>query len=123
MDKIELQKRTKAFHINEINTCFLSPKNAAVFEISKQIILSAGSVGANCSALARAKSTDDFTNKVAIIIEEADESLYWREIIHEVKLIDGNTMTESLIKEANELTAIFVAISKTTKARKQSSKS
>ncbi|MDE1191784.1 MAG: four helix bundle protein [Arachidicoccus sp.] len=68
--------------------------------------------------LPRAKSTDDFINKVAIIIEEADESLYCLEIIHEVKLIDKNSMIKNLIKEANELTAIFVAISKTTKAKK-----
>jgi len=123
MDKIELQRRTKTFHINVINLCFSFPRNAAAFEISKQIIRSAGSVGANCRALARAKSTDDFINKVAIIIEEADESLYWLEIIHEVKLIDKNPMIGNLIKEANELTAIFVAISKTTKARKANHKS
>ena len=123
MNKIELQNRAKAFNVEVINLTLLFPKNTAAFEISKQIIRSAGSVGANCRALARAKSTDDFINKLAIIIEEADESLYWLEIIQEIKLIENTVKIDALIKEANELTAIFVAISKTTKINKANQKS
>lgn len=89
MDKIELQKRTKRFHINVINLCFLFPKNAAAFEISKQIIRSAGSVGANCRALARAKSTDDFINKVAIIIEEAGNQQWSLSVVFFGDSIEG----------------------------------
>ncbi|MEO6404826.1 MAG: four helix bundle protein [Ferruginibacter sp.] len=87
MDKKTLQIRTKQFHVDVIKFCSDFPKNAAGFETAKQIIRSAGSVGANYRASARAKSKPDFINKIQIIIEEA-----------------------------NELTAVFTATNKTAKA-------
>ncbi len=77
MDKKILQQRTKQFHVDVIRLCENLPKNAAGFEIAKQVIRSAGSVGANYRASARAKSKADFINKIQIIIEEADETQYW----------------------------------------------
>ena len=91
------------------------PKNSAGYEIAKQIIRSAGSVGANYRATARAKSSKDFIYKVEIVLEEADETHYWLEIIEEAELIKGEQIRQ-LIKEANELTAIFAATDKTAKA-------
>lgn len=77
MDRKILQQRTKQFHVDVIRLCENLPKNAAGFEIAKQVIRSAGSVGANYRASARAKSKADFINKIQIIIEEADETQYW----------------------------------------------
>lgn len=114
MNRLILQKRTKQFHINVIKLCESLPKNAAGFETAKQVIRSAGSVGANYRATARAKSTADFIYKIDIVLEEADESLYWLEVIHEAGLIKSDEII-NLIKEATELTAIFAATGKTAK--------
>jgi len=112
MDRLTLEKRTKSFHINVIKLCEMLPKTTAGFEIAKQLIRSAGSVGANYRATKRAKSSNDFLNKLKIIIEESDESLYWLEIIRDATLLQDEALN-SLIQEANELTSIFVASHKT----------
>ena len=115
MDRKLLQQRTKQFHIDVIKLCELLPRNAAGFEIAKQIIRSAGSVGANYRSSMRAKSPRDFIYKIELVLEEADESHYWLEIIRDADLINGEYI-ERLTKEANELTAIFAATDKTAKA-------
>ena len=115
MNKVDLQKRTKQFNIDVIKVCETLPRNAAGFELAKQIIRSSGSVGANYRATQRAKSKADFIYKLEIVIEEADETMYWFEVMSETGLIDTKNATV-LIKEANELVSIFVATVKTTKA-------
>lgn len=80
MDRWELEQRIKQFHIDVLKICNKLPKTPAGYETAKQPIRSSGSVGANYRATARAKSTNDFINKLKIIIEEADESKYWLEI-------------------------------------------
>jgi four helix bundle protein len=115
MNKVDLQKRTKQFNIDVIKVCETLPRNAAGFELAKQIIRSSGSVGANYRATQRAKSKADFIYKLEIVIEEADETMYWLEVMSETGLIDTKNATV-LIKEANELVSIFVATVKTTKA-------
>ncbi len=121
MNRVILQNRTKKFHIDVIKLCGHLPKNAAGFETAKQLIRSAGSVGANYRATARAKSTADFIYKIEIVLEEADESLYWLEIIQEAGLVQ-NLDFSALMKEANELTAIFAAADKTAKNNQAKSK-
>ncbi len=106
MTKFELQQRTKTFHVAIIKLCSFFPKNAAGYETAKQLIRSAGSVGANYRAACRAKSTADFIYKIEIVLEEADESLYWLEVTKEAKLIEVQEL-DTLIKEANELVSIF----------------
>lgn len=115
MNRIELEKRTRQFHVNIIKLCKDLPKNAAGFETGRQIIRSAGSVGANYRATKRAKSTADFIYKIEVVLEESDESLYWLEVIKESELLN-NKLLDALIKEADELTAIFTATDKTAKA-------
>ena len=115
MNRQTLQQRTKQFNIDVIKLCGILPRNAAAFEIAKQLIRCAGSVGANYRATSRAKSTKDFIYKIEIVLEEADESHYWLEVIKEAKLIKGEDI-DQLIKEENELTGIFAATDKTAKA-------
>src|SRR3982750_3368491 len=103
MNRKILQERTRKFNIDVIGLCEKLPRNAAGFEIAKQVIRSAGSVGANYRATVRAKSKADFIYKIEIVLEEADESMYWLEVIRDAKLITGEEV-ERLIKEANELT-------------------
>ena len=81
MNRIELQERTRKFHIDVLRACAHLPKNAAGFETAKQLIRAAGSVGANYRASARAKSDQDFLYKINVVIEEADECHYWLGII------------------------------------------
>ncbi|MBA4198663.1 MAG: four helix bundle protein [Chitinophaga sp.] len=120
MNRKELQQRTKKFHIDVIKLCEDFPRNAAGFETAKQLIRSAGSVGANYRATVRAKSNADFIYKIELVLEEADESHYWLEVIKEAEIKTGIEV-ERLIKEANELTAIFAATDKTAKLNKRKS--
>lgn len=117
MTRKELQDRTKQFHIDVIKLCSSFPKNAAGFETAKQLIRAAGSVGANYRASLRAKSSKDFAYKIEIVLEESDESHYWLEVVKTAE-ISNTAETERLIKEANELTAIFAATDKTNKTKR-----
>ncbi len=117
MTRLELEKRTKNFHVNVIKLCTELPKNAAGFETGKQLIRAAGSVGANYRATKRAKSDNDFIYKIEIVLEESDESHYWLEVIKESGLLKTDLL-DALIKEADELTAIFTATDKTMKLKR-----
>ncbi len=121
MNRKELQQRTKKFHVDVIKLCSDFPKNAAGFETAKQLIRSAGSVGANYRATVRAKSNADFIYKIQIVLEEADESHYWLEVVKEAEIKHGIEV-DRLIDEANQLTAIFAATEKTIKTNANSSK-
>ncbi|MBC7425005.1 MAG: four helix bundle protein [Bacteroidia bacterium] len=116
MTRTELQNRTKKFNIDIINICDKVIKTTAGYEVARQLIRSAGSVGANYRAVCRAKSQDDFIYKLQIVLEETDESLYWLEIIEEAKLSDENL--EKVKTEANELISIFSSADKTAKANR-----
>lgn len=89
MDRKTLQNRTKKFHVDVIHLCETFPRNAAGFETAKQLIRSAGSVGANYRASVRAKSPADFLYKIEIVLEESDESHYWLEVVKDAKLQTG----------------------------------
>jgi four helix bundle protein len=118
MNKQDLQLRTKNFHIAVIKLCGAFPRNAAGFETAKQLIRSAGSVGANYRAACRGKSKADFIYKIEIVVEEADESLYWLEVAKEAVLVPAGSGIDVLMKEANELVSIFNATDITAKRTK-----
>lgn len=90
------------------------PRTKTADVIGKQLIRSATSVGANYRAVCRARSKADFIAKMGIVIEEADESLYWIELAEEAGLVTLD-ITASLKQESHELVAIFVASCKTAK--------
>lgn len=118
MTKFELQDRTRKFHVNVIRLCADFPKNAAGFETAKQLIRSAGSIGANYRAACRGKSNDDFIYKIEVVLEEADESLYWLQVTEEANINSSHVLLE-LIKEANELVSIFNTADKTAKRNRE----
>jgi four helix bundle protein len=107
LDKEELQNRTRKFALDIVNFCNELPKTYAIEVFSKQLIRCSSSIGANYRAACRAKSSADFINKLKIVEEEADESIYFLELIKDIVI--GNILTDKLIKEANELLSIFVA--------------
>ncbi len=75
--------------------------------MSNQLVRSATSVGANYRAACRARSRAEFVAKLGTVLEEADESLYWLELIRDAKLVSEHRIS-LLLREADELTAIVV---------------
>ncbi|MEG4577609.1 four helix bundle protein [Microcoleus sp. N3A4] len=88
MDEQEFKQRTKQLALRVIKLVSSLPKNTVSEVIGKQLIRSGTSVGANYRAACRARSTADLIAKLRIVEEEADESLYWMELIVEAKLVD-----------------------------------
>ena len=108
----ELKARTKKFAIRIIKMTQALPKNRIGDVLGKQILRSSTSIGANYRAACRARSDDDFISKLGIVEEETDETLYWLELICESGVIKPHLL-QNLVKEADELTAIFTASRKT----------
>ena len=118
MDKEELKKRTRLFAVNIIKLVDNLPQKRSLNILSNQLIRCASSIGANYRSACKGKSTADFINKIIIVEEEADESIYWLELLEEAGLVNPLDI-QPLKKEANELTAIFTAIGKTAKANQK----
>lgn len=112
----DLKIRTKKFSLQILEIVDLLPSSIATKVVSYQIAKSGTSVGANYRASCRARSDNEFVSKMNIVLEESDESMFWLEIIQEKKWIN-NEIVDMALKEANELTSIFVAILKNTKTR------
>ncbi len=115
MEKEEFLSRTKRFAILVFKLVDKFPKSKASDVVSYQLLKSSSSVAANHRASYRAKSKPDFINKIKIVAEESDESLFWLTFIQEIELIKNDKDLDQLIKEANELTAIFTSSLKTAK--------
>ena len=122
MDKIELKRRTRRFAVEVIEFIEKQPSGRALNVLCNQLIRSSSSVGANYRSACRGKSSADFINKIIIVEEEADESLYWLELMEKSNLVRAEDLI-ALKKEADELTAIFTAIGKTAKTNQQNNKS
>jgi four helix bundle protein len=103
----DLKPRTKKFALDVILFSRKLPRGDEFMVIKRQLIRSATSVAANYRATQRAKSKADFINKMGTVEEEADESLFWLECLTELATAEHAEL-KRLLKEANELTAIFV---------------
>lgn len=112
MNNKELKKRTKAFALRCIKLSYAVPDTPLGRHIGGQIIRSSTSVAANYRAACLAQSKAGFIAKLSIVVEEVDETLFWLEIIIEEKLLTKRKV-ESLMQEADELTAIFISARKT----------
>jgi four helix bundle protein len=117
MNAEELRSRTKRFTVRVMNVVSALPDNAQGRVIGYQLMKSGGSVGANYRAVCRARTRKDFINKLGVVIEEADESAFWLEVIGEGNVLDPK-LIGPLLQEANELVAIFTAARKTARRRK-----
>jgi four helix bundle protein len=113
MDRRELEERTKRFSTNVIQLTTTFPKSKAADVISYQILKSATSIGANYREATRAESKAYFIHKIGIVEKETSETIYWLELIKE-SLLQNNSV-DYLLKECDELLAIFVASGKTAK--------
>jgi four helix bundle protein len=117
MTKEQLKNRTKKFALDVFKFLSKLEKNKAVDVVSFQLFKSSSSVAANYRAVCRGKSTADFLNKLKIVDEEADESLFWLEFIQGLETECDSNELNKLIKEADELVAIFSAAIKTIKEK------
>ena len=119
MDSDDFKRRTKAFALKIIHLVESLPKNRTTGVIGGQLLRSGTSVGSNYRAACRAKSTADFISKMGTVEEEADETLYWMELLLEDKIVEASLL-EPLMKEADEILAMTVSSIKT--ARKNNKK-
>ena len=117
MSEQDLKARTKAFSLRVIRLVESLPAGRTADVIGKQLLRSGTSVGANYRASCRAKSPADFIAKMGIVEEEADESIFWMELLIESGLV-RQELLDDLLKEADELVAIVVASIKTAKRNK-----
>ena len=110
----ELEKRTKKFAISVIQLSSQLPGTVEGKIIRNQFTKAGTSVGANYREANRARSKADFINKIRICESEASESVYWLEIIEDLKWLTLEK-TNPVLLEANELLAIFTSVGKTLK--------
>ena len=114
MNEKQLKKRTKEFAKNIILLCRNLPNNREGRLIGDQLFRSGTSVAANYRAACRGRSKAEFVSKLAIVEEEADETMFWLEIIQEMS-ISNNPLVDDLLKESDEIVAIIVSSIRTTK--------
>ena len=114
MDQEQMKRRTKEFAKRVIKLCRRLPNTRDGRLIGNQLFRSGTSVGANYRAACRARSKAEFVAKLGIVLEEADESLYWLEILTETQVMKAELLA-SLMEEADELIAMFVSSLKTAK--------
>ncbi len=114
-DEVDLPDRTKQFARRIIRLyCALPKANTVAQVLGKQVLRSGTSVGANYREAHRGRSKAEFISKIGDCLKEADETLYWLELLLEENVVPGRRL-EPLVGEANELVAIFTTISKRSK--------
>lgn len=111
----ELRKRTKAFALRIMRMSRTIPNNREANVISHQILRSATGMAANYRAAGLARSKAEFISKIGIVVEEADETVFWLELLCESGLMQEAKLRE-LLSEGNQLVAIFLASRRTAKA-------
>ena len=104
----ELRARTKRFALRIIKLFQSLPRSPDAQILGKQLLRSGTSVGANYRAAGRARSAAEFSAKIGIVLEEADETVFWLECLIQAGIVK-QVLLEELLKEANELVAIFAA--------------
>jgi four helix bundle protein len=106
---VDLRLRTKDFALRIIRLYTSLPKTTEAQILGKQVLRSGTSVGAQYREGSRAKSDADIINKFEGMLQELDETAYWLELLVESGIVKAKKL-ESLMKETNELIAIFVTI-------------
>jgi four helix bundle protein len=112
-----MKKRTRAFALRVIRLAESLPQTPATRVIGHQMLRCGSSVGANYRAACRARSKADFVSKMGIVEEEADETMYWMELLIEAEIVKPNRIAD-LIDEANQILSIVVSSIKTAKGLK-----
>lgn len=114
--KQDLKARTRDFALKIINLYTILPKTTEAQVLGKQVLRSGTSVGAHYREACRAKSNADFISKMEGGLQELEETLYWLELITHAKVVTAQ-QTQLLLRESDELIAIFVTMVKKVKAK------
>ena len=121
MDALEkaegMKERTKQFAIRIVAVVQSLPRSREGDVLGKQLLRSGTSVAANYRAICRARSKAEFISKMGIVVEEADETVFWLELLADAGLVQPGRLT-LLLQEANELLAICAASLRTAKQTK-----
>jgi four helix bundle protein len=112
-----MKHRTKQLALVIIRLSRTQPQSPEARIIARQLLRSATSVAANYRAVCRARSTADFTSKLGLVLEEADETLFWLELLVDAEIARPDQVIMPL-DEANQLVSIFVASLRTVKGLK-----
>ena len=103
----KMKNKTKKFAVDTIKFCDSLKIGKASSVITYQLIKSATSTGANYRSACRSRSKKEFFSKICIVVEEADESVFWMEVIKDATLSNDNLELERLLKESIEITKIM----------------
>jgi four helix bundle protein len=115
----ELRRRTKKFSVDVILFCDSLRPTKAASVVTYQLVKSATSVGANYRAACRGRSKAEFYSKICIVVEEADETEFWLEIIDETNLSNNKGELSRLLNESYEITKIMSKAKSTASASKE----
>ena len=115
MTREEMKARTKGYATRIVRLCDALPNHWVARTLGAQLLRSGTSVGANYRSVCRAKSNADFVNKLRIVEEECDGSLFWMELLVDHGIIKASR-NRALMKEADEILAIVVCSAKTARA-------
>jgi len=110
-----LRRRTKAFAIRIVRLYKALPDRREARIIGDQLLRCGTSVGANYRAVTRARSRAEFISKLGVVVEEADEAVFWLEVLGESGVFSASRL-QDVLQEARELTAIFTAARRTSRS-------
>jgi len=113
----QLRARTKEFAIRVIHLFQALPSSKEAQIIGTQLLRCGTSVGANYRSACHARSRADFISKIGVVTEEADEAVFWIELLSDLKVVKKERL-DDLLQEARELTAIFAGSRQTAKQRR-----
>jgi four helix bundle protein len=108
MSKLDLRERTKAFALRTIKLVMALPNNRAGDVLGRQVLKSGTSIGSNWREACRASCKRHFVTTSEICLREADETLYWLELLSESNIVKPSPMV-AMMDECNQLVSIFVA--------------
>ena len=111
----QIKRRAKQFALRIIRLFRALPRAAEAQVIGRQLLRSGTAVAANYRAVCRARSKAEFVAKLGVVVEETDETVFWLEMLVEAGIIRASRM-QRLLKEANELLAIFAASQRTARS-------
>jgi four helix bundle protein len=111
----ELRDRTKAFALRVIRMSDSLPRTRSGNVIGNQVLRSATGMAANYRAPGRSRSKSEFVAKIGVVIEEADETVFWLEMLRDSGIVKPAKL-DSMLDEANQLLAIFTASRRTAKS-------
>lgn len=109
-----LRERTKEFALRVVTMFRALPNSAESGILGRQVLRSGTSIGANCRAACRARSKAEFVSRIAVAVEEADETIFWLELLGDAQVLPADRL-QGLLREANELLAILSASRRTAK--------